>query len=70
MKACPLIPNESNHFEHLELKPKTLRPSIEEPPDIELKPLPEHLRYVFLSQSLTLLVIIALVIELQEEKLL
>ncbi|XP_070045206.1 uncharacterized protein [Nicotiana tomentosiformis] len=34
-------------------------PSIEEPPTLELKPLPPHLRYKFLGPSSTLLVIIS-----------
>ena len=46
-------------FEDLgEGKPR-LPPSIEKPPKLELKQLPEHLRYTFLSESLSLLVIIS-----------
>jgi hypothetical protein len=36
-----------------------LKPSLEEAPNLELKPLPEHLRYAFLGESSTLPVIIA-----------
>lgn len=36
-----------------------LKSSIEEPPEIELKPLPEHLEYVFLAEGSQLPVIIA-----------
>ncbi|KAL8092004.1 hypothetical protein AgCh_034328 [Apium graveolens] len=36
-----------------------LKPSIEEAPTLELKPLPEHLRYAFLGDASTLPVIIA-----------
>ena len=36
------------------------KPSIEEAPKLELKPLPPHLRYVFLGKGDTLPVIIAL----------
>ncbi|KAL8091462.1 hypothetical protein AgCh_033896 [Apium graveolens] len=39
--------------------PKRLKPSIEEAPSFELKPLPEHLRYAFLGDASTLPVIIA-----------
>ena len=35
------------------------KPSIEEAPKLKLKPLPPHLRYVFLGKDDTLLVIIA-----------
>uniref|UniRef100_M1DU10 Integrase core domain containing protein n=1 Tax=Solanum tuberosum TaxID=4113 RepID=M1DU10_SOLTU len=42
------------------------KPSIEEPPKLELKALPSHLRYVFLGKYSTLLVII--VVDLSEEK--
>ncbi|XP_017981004.1 PREDICTED: uncharacterized protein LOC108663028 [Theobroma cacao] len=47
------------------------KPSIEEPPILESKPLPAHLRYAFLGKSSTLLVIIsAAITNMQEEKLL
>jgi len=36
------------------------KPSIEEPPKLELKVLPSHLRYVFLGESNTLPIIIAI----------
>ena len=35
------------------------KPSIEEPPTLELKPLPEHLKYAYLGKYQTLPVIIA-----------
>lgn len=38
---------------------KKLRPSIEEPPKLELKPLPRFLKYAFLGPEETLPVIIA-----------
>ncbi|XP_075103762.1 uncharacterized protein LOC142178329 [Nicotiana tabacum] len=49
-------------FESLELEKRATppaKPSIEEPPKMELKPLPDHLRYVFLGPDSTLLVIIS-----------
>ncbi|XP_024022362.1 uncharacterized protein LOC112091881 [Morus notabilis] len=50
------------HFESLDLSTKPLRqhkPSVEEPPILELRPLPAHLRYAYLGDSDTLPVIIA-----------
>lgn len=42
----------------LPTKPKH-KPSLQEPPTLELKPLPEHLEYALLSENETLPVIIA-----------
>ena len=58
-------------FEELgEGKPK-LPPSIEEPPILELKQLPMHLRYAFLGNSTSLpVLILASLSKLEEEKLL
>ena len=59
-------------IESLEL-PKTdrIKPSIEEPPQSELKVLPSHLRYAFLGNSSELPVIISASLTLEhEEKLL
>ncbi|PIN22518.1 DNA-directed DNA polymerase [Handroanthus impetiginosus] len=50
---------------------KVLKPSIEDPPTLELKPLPNHLCYVYLGESDTLPVIISSSLsDLQVEKLL
>ncbi|XP_070010326.1 uncharacterized protein [Nicotiana sylvestris] len=61
-------------FEPLHLeerKTPPAKPSIEEPPNLELKPLPSHLRYAFLGPNSTLLVIIsASLLDLQAEQLL
>ncbi|KAL0345079.1 UNVERIFIED_CONTAM: Retrovirus-related Pol polyprotein from transposon opus [Sesamum radiatum] len=47
-----------------------LKPSIEKPPILELKPLPSHLKYIFLGEDETLPVIISSDLTgLQEEKL-
>ncbi|XP_070028953.1 uncharacterized protein [Nicotiana sylvestris] len=47
------------------------KPSIEEAPKLELKPLPPHLQYAYLGESDTLLVIVSSDLsKLQEEKLL
>ncbi|OIS98320.1 hypothetical protein A4A49_60928, partial [Nicotiana attenuata] len=60
-------------FEELD-RPVTLTPpklSIEEAPKLELKPFPVHLRYAYLGNSKTLLVIISSSLtNVQEEKLL
>ena len=42
-----------------ELLPLTVRPSIEQPPQLELKTLLEHLKYAFLEKDKQLLVIMA-----------
>lgn len=57
---------------HTEEKATTrMKPSLEEPPTLELKPLPKHLRYAYLGNSNSLPVIISAALnELQEEKLL
>ncbi|XP_073304104.1 uncharacterized protein [Primulina huaijiensis] len=39
--------------------PKSLKPSIEEPPFLELKPLPPHLKYLFLKEKDKLSVIVS-----------
>ncbi|XP_048438976.1 uncharacterized protein LOC125476684, partial [Pyrus x bretschneideri] len=44
-----------------------LLPSTEQPPTLELKPLPSHLKYVFLGQDQTLPVIISNLLTAQEE---
>ncbi|CAN6712740.1 unnamed protein product [Malus baccata var. baccata] len=44
-----------------------LLPSIVQPPTLELKPLPSHLKYVFLGEDQTLLVIISSSLTAQEE---
>ncbi|XP_070014521.1 uncharacterized protein [Nicotiana sylvestris] len=61
-------------FESLELKKRATpptKPSIEEPPKLELKPLPAHLRYVFLGPDSTLPIIISSgLLDVQVEQLL
>ncbi|XP_075096174.1 uncharacterized protein LOC142174286 [Nicotiana tabacum] len=60
-------------FESLELEKRatpSAKPSIEEPPKLELKPLPDHLRYVFLGPDSTLTVIISSgLLDVQVERL-
>ncbi len=57
-------------FEPLERLISAAKPSIEESPKLELKPLPDHLRYIYLGDSLTLpVIILAHLTNRQEEKL-
>ncbi|KAL2497810.1 RNA-directed DNA polymerase [Abeliophyllum distichum] len=59
------------HFEELGTSSTKHLPSVQQPPKIEFKQLPFHLRYAYLGKSSTLPVIIANSIsELEEEKLL
>ena len=63
--------NRRKYFESLGEGAKTPVPSVEQPPKIEQKPLPSHLKYAYLGIASTLPVIIsASLIELEEEKLL
>ena len=64
-------PNRRKYFESLGEGAKTPVPSAEQPPKMEQKPLPSHLKYAYLGVASTLLVIIsASLTELEEEKLL
>ena len=53
------MPFESLGLAELKNSQERLKPSIEETPKLEFKPLPDHLRYVFLGDASTLPVIIA-----------
>ena len=68
----PFIPR--NYFESLDMFSSlstSLRPSIEVPPTLEMKKLPDHLKYAFLGESSTLPIIISSFLSnVQEEKLL
>ena len=64
-------PNRRKYFESLGESSKMPVPSIEQPPKMEQKPLPSHLKYAYLGIASTLPVIIpASLTELEEEKLL
>ncbi|KAL4280231.1 hypothetical protein GQ457_03G025460 [Hibiscus cannabinus] len=59
------------NFESLDLSStcfKPNKPSIEQPPDLELKPLPEQLKYVYLGNDDTLPVIISSKLQHEHEK--
>ncbi|XP_060974037.1 uncharacterized protein LOC133039215 [Cannabis sativa] len=64
------MPNFKKPFESLELKEsnfKPPKPSIQEPPKLELKPLPSHLKYAYLGENDTLPVIIASNLVVEDE---
>ena len=64
-------PNRRKYFESLGKSAKTPVPSVEQPPKMEQKPLPSHLKYVYLGIASTLpMIISASLTELEEEKLL
>ena len=64
-------PNRRKYFESLGASPSRLTPSIEKPPIVEEKQLPNHLRYSYLGEEYTLPVIISSSLSnMEEEKLL
>ncbi len=44
-----------------------MKKSVDEPPEIELKPLPGHVKYAFLGENSTLPVIISSALTLEQE---
>jgi len=69
LQALQTVPH-GNVFVDLVLSHKKLLPSILQAPELELKPLPDNLKYVFIGDNNTLLVIIATSLtHTQEEKL-
>ena len=64
-------PNRRKYFESLGARPSRLTPSIEKPPIVDEKQLPNHLRYAYLREESTLPVIISSSLSnMEEEKLL
>ena len=64
-------PNRRKYFESLGENTKTPVPSVEQPPKMEQKPLPSHLKYAYLGTASTLLEIIsASLTAIEEDKLL
>ncbi|KAI3708571.1 hypothetical protein L2E82_37828 [Cichorium intybus] len=60
---------ECAHIEKLPTEiPRTLKPSLQEPPKPELKPLPEHVKYAFLGDKDNLPVIVAADLTGEQEK--
>jgi len=69
LQALQTVPH-GNVFIDLVLSHKKLLPSILQAPELELKPLPDNLKYVFIGDNNTLAVIIAKgLTSMQEEKL-
>jgi len=69
LQALQTVPH-GNVFVDLVLSHKKLLPSILQTPELELKPLPDNLKYVFIGDNNTLHVIITKrLTSLQEEKL-
>ena len=71
LQSSPMIPERHDLFRiELPISLDKLLPSIEHTPDLELKPLPDQLKYVYLGDNKTLPVIIAKELtSIQEEKL-
>ena len=66
-----IVFSKKEDFIELTHNPSTLVSSMQEPPKLELKELPSHLRYAFLGKNSTLPVIISSsLIGMEEEKLL
>ena len=64
-------PNRRKYYEPLGENTQTSVPSVEQPPKMDQKPLPSHLRYAYLGNTSTLPVIIsASLIAIEEDKLL
>ncbi|GKF43385.1 hypothetical protein Tco_0129937 [Tanacetum coccineum] len=55
----PPLPNHEQYMPEVRKEHKTIEPSIDEPPEVELKELPPHLEYAFLEGDDKLPVIIA-----------
>ena len=64
-------PNRRKYYESLGKNTKTLMPFVEQPPKMEQKPLPSHLKYAYLGNASTLPVIISVYLTaIEEDKLL
>ena len=60
-------PNRRKYYEPLGENTQMLAPSFEQPPKMEQKPLPSHLRYAYLGDTSTLPVIISTSLTAVEE---
>ena len=60
--------NRRKYYEPLGENTQTSVPSIEQPPQLEQKPLPSHLRYAYLGESSTLPVIISASLTVVEDE--
>ena len=61
-------PNRRNYYKPLGENTQASVPSSEQPPQLEQKPLPNHLRYAYLGESSTLPVIISTSLTAEEEE--
>ena len=68
LESLPRLQGKSPSPISIPISTNKLLPSIEQPPTLELKPLPNHLKYVFLGEQDTLPVIIASSLTAQEEE--
>ncbi|XP_016679271.1 uncharacterized protein [Gossypium hirsutum] len=67
LETQPSLTNQGNQFELLPFQTKML-PSVLQPPTLELKALPDHLKYVFLGEKDTLPVIVSNKLTKDEEE--
>ncbi|KAM2039446.1 hypothetical protein ACFX1T_012884 [Malus domestica] len=67
LKSNPRHIDKSPNLISIPISTNKLLPSVIQPPSLELKPLPSHLKYVFLGEQETLPVIISSSLTVQEE---
>ncbi|CAN6679391.1 unnamed protein product [Malus baccata var. baccata] len=68
LESLPKHGNKSPNFDSIPISTKKLLPSIIQAPVLELKPLPSHLKYIFLGENETLPAIISSFLTAQEEE--
>ena len=68
LDSRPAPPGKSSNFMSLPISDQALVPSVIQAPTLELKPLPEHLKYAYLGEEETFPVIIASNLSMQEEE--
>ena len=67
LESLPRHVGESPPLSSISISTNKLLPSVVQPPSLELKPLPDHLKYVFLGDDETLPVIVSSTLTAQEE---
>ena len=68
LEARPTLPGKLSTFIPLPTSNQELMPSVIQAPTLELKPLPEHLKYAYVGEGETLPVIIASNLSMQDEE--
>ncbi|KAB2609977.1 S ribonuclease [Pyrus ussuriensis x Pyrus communis] len=68
LESLPQLNGKSPSPISIPVSTNKLLPSIEQPPTLELKPLPNHLKYVFLGEQDTLPIIVASSLTAQEDE--